>query len=30
LGNTFVPFFIQANTGNTSNRTDAFFTTVGP
>ena len=30
LGNRFVPFFIQANSGNTSNRTDAFFTTVGP
>ncbi len=29
-GNTFLPFFIQANSGNTSNRTDAFFTTVGP
>ncbi len=30
FGNTFVPFFVQANTGNTSNRTDAFFTTVSP
>jgi len=30
FGNTFVPFFIQANTGNMSNRTDAFFTTAGP
>jgi hypothetical protein len=30
IGNTFVPFFIQTNSGNTSNRTDAFFTTVGP
>ncbi len=30
LGNRFVPFFIQTNTGNTANRTDAFFTTVGP
>jgi hypothetical protein len=29
-GNHFLPFFIQANTGNTTNRTDAFFTTVGP
>ncbi len=29
-GNNFRPFFIQANSGNTSNRTDAFFTTVGP
>jgi hypothetical protein len=30
VGNNFLPLFIQANTGNTSNRTDAFFTTVGP
>jgi hypothetical protein len=30
VGNTFVPFFIQTNTGNTANRTDAFETTVGP
>ena len=30
IGNGFVPFFIQGNTGNTANRTDAFFTTVGP
>lgn len=30
IGNKFVPFFIQGNTGNTANRTDAFFTTVGP
>ncbi len=30
FGNTFVPFFIQANSGNTANRTDAFFTTVSP
>ncbi len=30
FGNTFVPFFIQTNTGNTSNRTDAFATTAGP
>ncbi len=30
FGNTFVPFFIQTNTGNTANRTDAFATTVGP
>jgi hypothetical protein len=30
IGNGFVPFFIQANTGNTANRTDAFFTTAGP
>ncbi len=25
IGNTFVPFFVQANSGNTLNRTDAFF-----
>lgn len=30
VGNTFLPFFIQTNSGNTANRTDAFFTTVGP
>lgn len=30
VGNTFVPFFIQTNSGNTANRTDAFFTSVGP
>jgi len=30
IGNTFVPFFIQANTGDTANPTDAFLTTVGP
>jgi len=29
-GNRFLPFFIQANTGNTANRTDAFSTFVGP
>ena len=29
-GNTFMPFFIQTNSGNTANRTDAFFTLVGP
>ena len=29
-GNTFVPFFVQANSGNTANRTDAFFTTATP
>ena len=29
IGNHFVPFFIQTNTGNTANRTDAFFTTAG-
>ena len=27
-GNKFLPLFIQANDGNTSNRTDAFFTTL--
>jgi Neuraminidase (sialidase) len=30
IGNTFLPFFVQANTGNTTNRTDAFSTVVGP
>jgi hypothetical protein len=30
FGNTFVPFFIRANSGNMANRTDAFATTVGP
>ncbi len=30
VGNAFAPFFVQANTGDTANRTDAFFTTVGP
>lgn len=29
-GNKFLPVFIQANSGNTANRTDAFDTTVGP
>jgi hypothetical protein len=29
IGNLFVPFFIQTNSGNTANRTDAFFTTAG-
>jgi hypothetical protein len=29
-GNTFVPFFVQTNSGNTANRTDAFFTTATP
>ena len=29
-GSTFRPFFIQTNTGNTANRTDAFATTAGP
>jgi hypothetical protein len=27
-GTAFVPFFVQANTGNTSNRTDVFTTTI--
>jgi hypothetical protein len=30
FGNTFVPFFVQANSGNTANRTDAFATTATP
>jgi hypothetical protein len=30
VGNTFVPFFVQANSGNTANRTDAFYTTAAP
>jgi hypothetical protein len=29
-GNTFRPFFVMANTGNTANRTDAFATTATP
>ncbi len=29
-GTTFYPFFVQTNTGNTSNRTDVFTTNVGP
>ena len=29
-GTTFKPFFVQANSGNTSNRTDVFATTVTP
>jgi hypothetical protein len=29
-GNLFVPFFVQANSGNLSNRTDAFATTATP
>ena len=29
-GNTFVPFFIQANSGNLANRTDAFATIATP
>jgi len=27
---TFDPFFVQANSGNTANRTDVFTTTVTP
>ncbi len=30
VGNAFAPFFVQANTGDTANRTDAFFTNAGP
>jgi hypothetical protein len=30
VGSTFVPLFVQANTGNTANRTDAFETTASP
>jgi hypothetical protein len=30
VGNTFRPFFIKTNSGNLSNRTDAFTTSVGP
>ena len=29
-GTTFVPFFVQANSGNTSNRTDVFVTNATP
>jgi len=29
-GNVFTPFFVQTNSGNTSNRTDAFATRVTP
>ena len=29
-GTAFVPFFVQANSGNTSNRTDVFTTNVTP
>ena len=29
-GNIFVPFFVQANSGNLANRTDAFSTTATP
>jgi hypothetical protein len=30
IGSTFLPFFVQTNSGNTANPTDAFVTTVGP
>ncbi len=30
IGNAFVPFFIATNSGDLSNRTDAFATRVGP
>jgi hypothetical protein len=30
IGNAFVPFFVQANSGNLANRTDAFSTTATP
>jgi len=29
-GNNFLPAFIQVNNGNSANRTDVFFTSVGP
>ncbi len=29
-GTAFVPFFVQTNTGNTSNRTDVFTTSITP
>ena len=29
-GNTFTPFFVQTNSGNTANRTDVFFTHATP
>jgi Neuraminidase (sialidase) len=29
-GNAFLPFFVQANSGNTANRTDVFFTNATP
>lgn len=29
-GASFVPFFVQANSGNTTNRTDVFATSVAP
>jgi hypothetical protein len=30
FGNTFVPYVVTANSGDTANRTDAFFTTATP
>jgi len=30
VGNSFLPFFVQANSGNTSDRTDVYSTRVGP
>ncbi len=30
MGTTFQPFFVQANSGNTANRTDVFTTNVAP
>ncbi len=30
VGNSFLPFFVQTNSGNTVNPTDVFATTVGP
>jgi hypothetical protein len=30
ISSTFIPLFVQANTGNTANRTDAFETTASP
>jgi len=30
IGNTFIPVFVQANSGNTANRADVFETTAGP
>ncbi len=30
IGTTFYPFFVQTNSGNTSNRTDVFAAKVGP
>ncbi|HEX7974578.1 MAG TPA: sialidase family protein [Anaerolineales bacterium] len=30
IGNNFTPVFIQVNNGNPANRTDGYFTTVGP